>query len=643
MKSLIPVLFFLAAIPVSFNASAQQYDLNGDAVKNTCNCYTLTYPSTFQGGSAWNKTKFDLNNPFDFRFSVYLGCADQTGADGMVFMLQQVSTSLGVSGGGLGFDGVKPSIGVTLDTWQNTENNDPPYDHISIQANGVISHGTDLAGPIQASSSGDNIEDCAWHTFRISWDPTTHYLRGYFDGSMRVEAQVDLVATIFNNSPLVYWGFTASTGGSYNLQQFCTALSPGFTTNSNNNAVCLGQPITFTNTSESFAPILGYYWNFGDGSTSTQMNPPPHQYAAPGLYTAQMVVTGFDGCVSDTLKRTIVVGDIPVASFQVFDTCAGLPPRIVDLSTSNVGIITDRSWSVDGNFVSTDLLPQLTNLSAGPHTLQLAVGTSYGCAGTLTASNPVVIKPAPAVEAKALDGCQDKPILFSGTQLDNSTSIATWTWQFGDAKISTGQNPSHTYNKPGSYSVTLTAGADNGCSSPPSVIPLKIVQALAFAGNDTVIIKDQPFQLHATGGGSYSWIPSTGMNDPSVADPTVVLQDDVTYTLLVTTPEGCTDEDDITLTVFKGSSIYVPSGFTPNNDGLNDALVPYYIGIKKVDYYMVYNRWGQLLFSSADPKRAWDGTFKGTQQASGVYVWRLRATDYIGKVYELKGTTTLIR
>jgi gliding motility-associated-like protein len=643
MKSPIPALFFLAAIFISFNASAQQYELNGNAVKNTCNCYTLTYPSTFQGGSAWNKTKFDLNNPFDFRFSVYLGCADQSGADGMVFMLQQVSTSLGVSGGGLGFDGVKPSIGVTLDTWQNTENNDPAYDHISIQANGVISHGTDLAGPIQAFVSGDNIEDCQWHMFRITWDPITHFLRGYFDGSMRVEAKVDLVGTIFNNNPLVYWGFTASTGGSYNLQQFCTALTPGFSTDLTDNATCIGQPVSFTNTSESFAPILAYYWDFGDGSTSTQMNPPPHQYAAPGLYATKLVVTGFDGCVSDTLKRTIAIGDIPKASFQVFDTCAGFPPRIVDLSTTNVGTITEWSWLADGNFASGGQVPQLSNLPAGQHTLELLVKTNYGCSAPLSASHPVHIRPIPVVEAKALDGCLGKPVLFTGTQLDNSTSIASWTWQFGDAKISTEQNPMHTYSKPDVYTVTLTANADNTCSSAPSVIPLKIVQALAFAGNDTVIIKDQPFQLQATGGNSFLWTPSTGMNDPSVANPIVVLQDDVTYTLLVTTPEGCTDEDDITLTVFKGSSVYVPSAFTPNSDGLNDGLAPYYIGIRKVDYYMVYNRWGQLLFSSADPAKAWDGTFKGTPQASGVYIWRLRATDYIGKVYELKGTTTLIR
>ena len=94
------------------------------------------------------------------------GCIDSTGADGIAFVLQPISTNVGDIGEGLGFEGVSPSVGISLDTWQNLRRNDPSYDHISIQLNGVVTHGSDLAGPVPASATSDNIEDCQWHVLR---------------------------------------------------------------------------------------------------------------------------------------------------------------------------------------------------------------------------------------------------------------------------------------------------------------------------------------------------------------------------------------------------------------------------------------------------------------------------------------------
>ena len=309
------------------------YILNGSATQNTCNCYTLTPAANFNGGSVWNANKISLNNPFDFVFNVFPGCTDANGADGIVFILQPLSTSIGVSGGGLGFQGIVPSIGIALDTWQNAQDNDPVYDHISIQSNGNINHANDLAGPIQASSTSDNIEDCQWHTFRISWDPATHLLRTYFDGVFRLEKTIDLVTTVFGNDPLVYWGFSAATGGSNNLQQFCTALNPGFSSVSSTNTFCIGSTVSFTNTSQSFAPVASFYWDFGDGTFSNVANPPPHNYAVIGNYEVKLVITALDGCISDTLRRMVAASDFPIADFKVVDTCAALAPRISDLST----------------------------------------------------------------------------------------------------------------------------------------------------------------------------------------------------------------------------------------------------------------------------------------------------------------------
>jgi Bacterial lectin/PKD domain len=359
--------------------SFSQYILNGAATQDNCNCYTLTQPVNTQAGSVWNSNKINLNNPFDYSFNVFLGCTDVNGADGIVFILQPLSTSIGGSGGGMGFTGIVPSIGITLDTWQNTDLNDPVFDHISIQANGNAIHGTDIAGPVQAAQGSDNVEDCQWHIFRISWNPATQFLRAYFDGVLRVEAQVNLIGAIFNNDPNVYWGFTAATGGANNLQQFCTALNPAFTTNVANNAVCIGEPISFTESSVSFAPIQSWYWDFGDGTTSTLQNPPSHIYTTPGQYEVKLVIRGLDGCLSDTLRRNVTVGSKPDANFEIFDTCAGEPPRIINQSSNIVGNITQWTWLVDGLVAATDQVPILTSNTPGVHTVKLVVKSIYGC------------------------------------------------------------------------------------------------------------------------------------------------------------------------------------------------------------------------------------------------------------------------
>ena len=85
--------------------------------------------------------QINLNNPFHFNIDLFLGC-NNGGADGIAFVLQPISTSLGSSGGGLGYAGINPSFSVEFDTWQNSQYADPTYDHIAIQKNGILNHQT---------------------------------------------------------------------------------------------------------------------------------------------------------------------------------------------------------------------------------------------------------------------------------------------------------------------------------------------------------------------------------------------------------------------------------------------------------------------------------------------------------------------
>lgn len=648
MKGTSAKLLYLLCLFISLHALAQpdRYILNGSATRNSCNCYTLTTESRSQSGSVWNKIKINLNDPFDFAFNVNLGCLDANGADGIVFILQPISTSIGTLGEGMGFAGVSPSIGISLDTWQNNNLNDPDYDHISIQANGIVSHTNDLAPPMPVSATSNNVEDCNWHVLRIVWNPSTKWLQTYFDGTKRVEVQKDLIKEIFNNDPEVFWGFSGATGGSVNLQQFCTALNPKFTTNSPSNAVCIGNAISFKDQSESFAPITNYYWDFGDGTTSVDVNPSPHLYTQPGNYTIKQVITGRDGCISDTLKKTLLIGSYPITGFDVFDTCYKTNPRIINYSKVEYGTINQWEWKLDGNSVSSVATPAV-NASSGAHYLSLSATTNAGCVSAAYTKS-FTINEVPVIKANVKDGCLNDVLPFEAIQLDNKTTIDQWKWNFNDGSTATKATTEHAFNTTGNKTVGLQAHATNGCTSDLSQNVL-INKLAAFAGKDTIVGKASVFFLNGSAQQigtkllSYKWQPATGMSDAHNPRPSLSLEEDRVFVLTATSAEGCEATDSVKITVFKGAAIYVPNAFTPNGDGRNELLKPLYLGIRKLHRYSIYNRWGELIFTTSDLSKGWDGTYKGKQLAMAGFVWLIEAEDYLGFLHEEKGTTTLLR
>ena len=170
---------------------------------------------------------------------------------------------------------------------------------------------------------------------------------------------------------------------------------------------------------------------------------------------------------------------------------------------------------------------------------------------------------------------------------------------------------------------------------------------IANAGKDTFILVNQPVQLQASGGVSYSWTPETGLSNASIANPILTLDDrftSINYIVKVSDQYGCFAEDGIQVKVFKtGPEIFVPSAFTPNKDGKNDILKPITVGISILKYFRVFNRWGQLVFTTSELGKGWDGNLGNIPQASGTYVFETEGVDYQSKTVFRKGTSVLIR
>ena len=631
--------------PQETRAQADPYVLNGSATQNNCNCYTLTPDQYNESGSVWNKNKIDLTQSFDYHFNVFLGC-NSNGADGIAFVLQPISTSIGTDGEGLGFGGVTPSLGVTIDTYQNADENDPFYDHIAFQANGDVNHddANNLAGPVQALENSTDIKDCAWHVLEVSWNAGTMTLTAYMDGVLRLTMTKDIVQTIFQSNSMVFWGFTAATGGSDDLQEFCTSLNAHNTT-----AVplgqhyCAGTPITFTDSSTSFGSIVSWTWNFGDGTSSTLQNPPPHLYPGPAVYPVQEIVVGNNGC-SDTSTTDVTLGSYPVAAFSVNKACTDQPLTLVNGSTNDVGAFAQWDWTLSGTSgiqTFTDSLPSIVLNTPGSYSLQLSAVTAQGCASN-TATGTFTVTVTPQVSFLGDSVCAGAPLTLTGVN-ENGASIQQWYWDIGTTIQDYGQTIQQTFPYAETLTALLWAVSPQGCVSDTFSQPIEVQQTHAFAGDDTTAAMGYPIQLNATGGTYYTWSPATNLNDPNIADPIATLTQDTRYTVTAYSPAGCPTSASILIKVFKGPAIFIPSAFTPNGDGANDVLKIVAPGIRQLIYFRVFDRWGKEVFYTTALDATWDGTLNGKPLPVGVYVWMVQARDIQGGTLTEKGTLTLIR
>jgi len=641
LKSIFAILCLCLPFVLQAQSSSDKpYHINGNAFQENCNCYTLTPDQNFQSGSVWNINKIDLRQSFDYQFEIYLGCTDTEGADGIAFVLQPISTVVGTAGNGLGFQGIHPSIGVLIDTWQNTDDNDPAYDHLSIATNGVIQHATpnDLTGAIPALPNNANIEDCRWHNLHIQWNAAAQTLTATVDGLQHVQATINLVDVIFGGNPQVFWGFSASTGGGKNAQRFCTSLNADFIQNASSN-YCAPAVIDFEDHSRSFGSILEWHWDFGDGTQFNGPNPPPHRYSQPGNYSVSSTILGNNGCWSDTFKQVITIGSIPTAGIDIPNQiCDNSLLPLHDNSTVTFGNINQWNWIINGQSYQQQN-PDPGPLAPGPLQVQLQVATEQGCTSTST-QKIVTVAPAPSISLTSADSaCAGAVLDITARSTRPLAPVTNWLWQ----PLTNNSNVySFSSATAGRYTVAVTGMADNGCASDTLHKEIVVLQTHADAGRDTTIAINEPLVLHGSGGPILHWSPATGLSDPAIADPTALLDHDMTYYLTAATSMGCETIDQINIRVYKGPDIYVPNAFSPNADNRNDRLRFVAPGIRQVYYFRIYNRWGQLLYNS-NSATGWDGRFQNREQASDLYIWMISGEDLHGRLFNKKGTVLLIR
>ena len=373
----------------------------------------------------------------------------------------------------------------------------------------------------------------------------------------------------------------------------------------------------------------------------------PFTYAVPQPIFADSI--GRVGCASDSIK----------IYFPKKISCASIAANGSDFSVSGPAPLTILSASgncVDGKTEYVVVKFTTPVYTGGTYQLSLKAGND----GTILVDEcgqemPIQTLPfiaADTVNASftytAVYGCQRDTFLFSHNGAHN---VNSWNWTFNTITATT-QN--HTIIFPATSTNDIQLIVSNGvCKDTATTQVVLSNEVKASFTMPDIICPEDPLEVVNTSTGQISsWLwkydvvgSSTVKDPPPFLFPTINREAYYTVKLLAYNSSlGCADSARKTLTVLDHCLIEVPSGFTPNNDGLNDFFQPH--NALKADNYefKVYNRWGQLVFQSRNWREKWDGKINGAYQTTGVFVWMLSYTHRdTGKQVFRKGTVTLIR
>lgn len=312
---------------------------------------------------------------------------------------------------------------------------------------------------------------------------------------------------------------------------------------------CTPFEVNIANTSIGSAD--NYYWDFGDGTTSTTTSSLfQHTYYTgntPTSYTITLIAE--NNCGSDTTTYVVTATPILVDAFFNTSVTSGCAPLTVDFTQYTLGG-TQYSWNFDDGNVSTVYSPTHTFTNAGTYNVSLSAND--GC-GYDTTTVTITVHPEPTIDftSNPTTVCVNEPFNFTNL----SVGIGGVNWDFGDGNTSVLVNPSHAYNAPGVYNVTLsgtslTYGCIASVTHPVTVSATPTAQFTANPTNGCVPLNVQMTNT-SLNGNFYYWDFGDG-NTSNLLNPNHVYANAGTYTirLIVENLNGCTDTIESNVTAY---------------------------------------------------------------------------------------------
>ena len=296
-----------------------------------------------------------------------------------------------------------------------------------------------------------------------------------------------------------------------------------------------------------------YVWDYNDGNAiaSSSLNT-SHTYTLKGFYIPKLILKDTAGCIVPIIGKDTV---------RVYDVAAGLnfdAPTVCDAGTVNFNssvtsndIIKTYSWNFGDDSTSALQNPSHYFNKKGVFYPKLIVTTEKGCKDTVLSKNPIKVASSPiGAITQTANGCVDLTVKFTAKLTIADTAAMTWKWNFGNENSSNTNNPDpQTYRTAGDYKVNLFITSSLGCKDTVTTT----VEAYAIpninAGIDTAVCKGRGKTLAASGGSTYTWVPSTGLSCTNCANPVANPDSAITYVVTGKSIHGCVNKDTINVTV----------------------------------------------------------------------------------------------
>jgi gliding motility-associated-like protein len=301
---------------------------------------------------------------------------------------------------------------------------------------------------------------------------------------------------------------------------------------------CAPHTVTFSNTSRTIAPVQRWFWDFGDGNTSTQRDP-IHTYTQAGFYTVKLVAEDSLGCADSLTQQQFIYVSDPQAAFTVDEPINCLNNNLTFLNQSTGQTDLTHFWDFDDRTTSTQTNVSRPYTFNGTFQVRLVVTDSVGCKDTALQQVIIADPDIDLLADTTFASCPPLLVNFTG-QANSPHNFNQWTWDFGDGNGSNVQNPSHLYTIPGIYDVSVIATNTAGC---PDTVVL-----------DSLITVLGPF-------GTFSFTPNQGCPGTQV---TVTVQDSSTVSSVADMGDG---------TLINGAPRLLNFNHTYNQSGVYYPLV----------------------------------------------------------------------
>lgn len=310
--------------------------------------------------------------------------------------------------------------------------------------------------------------------------------------------------------------YTYATPGTYTITLLTSNADNCYSTKTKINGITVKGPVSDfsasdstgciplnVNFSDSSTGAVQWFWDFGDGATST-VKSPTHSYTSSGSFTVIFITTGIDGC-RDTLVKPAMIHPVdPIMSYIDVDTIQSCNEITASFNGSSIGT-NFWLWNFGDGNSSASPNPMHTYSAPGVYAVSLTTQTINGCTITINNYNVIKVSEGEVDFSYTYDSCPSFDASFSNTTAD----AVSWFWNFGDGTFSNNQNPIHTYAAPGVYSVALSVGTSEGC-----IFSAMKNNIIYFSGCDSGA---------GGGGGMSGGLPVGGNGNPDSTQNTIQL------------------------------------------------------------------------------------------------------------------------